>query len=78
VLTLGVGTYRRQGTWAATQEIVWRFLVGGKYQEIAPNSDGWYRSRVFAGLGLDPAALWSGDLPALAAAVQKGVAKPMV
>jgi Uma2 family endonuclease len=56
------------------QQILWRVLVDGKYQEISPDTDGLYRSRVFPGLWLDPAALWSGDLPALAAAVQKGVA----
>jgi len=40
-----------------------------------PDEDGLYRSRVFPGLWLDPAALWAGDLAELAAAVQKGVAQ---
>ena len=56
------------------QQILWRVLVDAKYQDIAPDDDGWYRSRVFPGLWLDPTALWSGDLQGLAAAVQKGVA----
>jgi len=57
------------------QEIVWRELVNGRYREIAPDEDGLYRSRVFPGLWLDPAALWAGDLAGLATAVQKGVAR---
>jgi Uma2 family endonuclease len=56
------------------RQIIWRVLVDAKYQDIAPDPDGLYRSRVFPGLWLEPAALWSGDLPALAATVQKGVA----
>ena len=57
------------------QEIVWRELVQGSYREIAPDADGLFRSRVFPGLWLDPAALWAGDLAGLAAAVQRGVAQ---
>lgn len=59
------------------QQIVWRELDGGRYVEIVPDEDGLYRSRVFPGLWLDPAALWAGDLAGLAAAVQNGVAKLM-
>jgi Uma2 family endonuclease len=59
----------------AKQQIVWRELVRDRYHETAPDEDGLYRSRVFPGLWLDPAALWAGDLPGLAAAVQKGVAQ---
>jgi Uma2 family endonuclease len=58
------------------QQIVWRELVDGKYREIAANEDGTLRSRVFPGLWLDLTALWANDLPALAAAVQRGVATP--
>ncbi len=58
------------------QQIIWRELVDGNYREIAADEDGHLRSRVFPGLWLDPAALWAGDLPALAATVQRGVATP--
>jgi Uma2 family endonuclease len=57
------------------RQIVWRELESGSYREIAPDEDGLYRSRVFPGLWLDPAALWAGDLAGLAAAVPKGVAQ---
>ncbi|HUA61099.1 MAG TPA: Uma2 family endonuclease [Verrucomicrobiae bacterium] len=57
------------------QEIVWRELVNGSYREIALDADGLFRSRVFPGLWLDPAALWAGDLAGLADAVQRGVAQ---
>lgn len=57
------------------QQIIWRELDSGRYGEIVPDEDGLYRSRVFPGLWLDPAALWAGDLADLAAAVQKGVAQ---
>ena len=56
------------------QEIVWREIADGKYREIAADEDGLFRSRVFLGLWLDPSALWAGDLPGIAATVQKGVA----
>jgi Uma2 family endonuclease len=56
------------------QRIVWYALDAGKYQEMAPNEDGWFRARVFPGLWLDPAALWNADFPGLAAAVQQGIA----
>lgn len=56
------------------KQAIWHELVDGKYREIAPSDDGILRSRVFPGLWLDTLALWSRDLPGLAAAVQRGVA----
>ena len=56
------------------KQLNWRESVNGRYREIAPDIDGWLRSRVFPGLWLDPAALWDGNLPGLAAAIQKGAA----
>ncbi|HEY3841278.1 MAG TPA: Uma2 family endonuclease [Bryobacteraceae bacterium] len=56
------------------QQVVWRELVDGKYQEMTTDTGGWWRSHVFPGLWLNPAALWTRDLPGLAAAVQQGVA----
>jgi Uma2 family endonuclease len=58
------------------QQIVWRELVDGKYREIAPAEDGCLRSGVFPGLWLDPAALWAGDLNAVAETVHQGIATP--
>ena len=58
------------------KQIAWRELLDGKYQEIAPDADGLYRSRIFPGLWMDPAALWAGDLNGLAAAVKHGTATP--
>ena len=56
------------------RQLTWRVLVRRKYTELAPAKNGFYRSRVFPGLWLDPAALWKQDLAGLAAAVQAGVA----
>lgn len=58
------------------QQVVWRELIGARYREIAPDENGCLRSRIFPGLWLDTAALWAGDLPALAATVQQGIATP--
>jgi hypothetical protein len=41
-----------------------------------PDGDGLLRSWIFPGLWLDPAALLRGDLPALFAAVARGIADP--
>jgi Uma2 family endonuclease len=58
------------------RQIVWRELVDGRYREIAAEEDGIFRSRVFAGLWLDPTPLWTVDLPGVAATVQRGIATP--
>lgn len=55
------------------QRLIWRELVEGTYSEIGADDDGYYRSRVFPGLWLDPAALWNEELATMAAAVKKGV-----
>lgn len=57
-----------------SQRVTWRELAGGKYREITAEPDGLFRSRVFPGLWLDPAALWKRDLPQLAGAVARGAA----
>lgn len=56
------------------RKIVWRQLVNGRYHELPADEDGWFRSRIFPGLWLDPEALWKRDLAGLANAVRKGVA----
>ena len=40
------------------------------------DESGLYRSKVFPGLWLDPAALIRGDTPAMQAALQRGLASP--
>ena len=56
------------------RQIIWHELVDGKYQEIALDQDGLFRSHVFPGLWLNPEALWNNDAPALFAVIQRGVA----
>ena len=58
------------------RQITWRELHRRKFRELAPGDNGWFRSRVFPGLWLDPAALWTVNRRALAAAVQLGAAQP--
>jgi Uma2 family endonuclease len=54
--------------------VVWRVFDGGRYAALQPDSDGLLRSRRFAGLWLDPAALWSEDGERLIAALEAGIA----
>ena len=56
------------------QQIIWRELIKGRYREIAPDKDGLLRSRIFPGLWLNPVAVWAGDVQALAATLQQGIA----
>ena len=56
------------------QQAIWRELFDGGYREIAAGQDGILRSRVFPGLWLDVAAVWSGDFAGLTAVVQQGMA----
>lgn len=41
------------------QQVIWRRLSRGTYKELAPDSDGFLKSRVFPGLWLDPEAVWN-------------------
>jgi len=52
----------------------WLALRNGRYEELAPGADGLYRSEVFPGLWLDPAALLRLDGKALHAALEQGLA----
>jgi Uma2 family endonuclease len=54
----------------------WHVLHEGRFEPLAPDADGLYRSRAFPGLWLDPAALASGDKAALIAALNRGLASP--
>ena len=52
----------------------WHHRVDGRLVEIGPDPDGFYRSKVFPGLWLDPRALLSGDTRRLREVVDQGVA----
>jgi hypothetical protein len=49
---------------------------GKKLVRVKPDRDGLYRSKVFHGLWLDPAALLKRDLAALLATLDRGLASP--
>jgi Putative restriction endonuclease len=54
----------------------WHVRREGRLVEVAPDADGLYRSTIFPGLWLDPAALLSGDTRTLRTTVDRGVATP--
>jgi hypothetical protein len=56
--------------------IDWFTLRQGRYDPILPGADGLLRSEVFPGLWLDAAAMLRDDMPAVAAALQRGLASP--
>jgi hypothetical protein len=58
------------------QELHWHVRRGSKLERIPPDADGIYRSEVFPGLWLDPAALLRGDLAGVLAALDRGLATP--
>ena len=74
--------YRRNGVleylvWRVRdRQIDWFVLRRRKYVRLPLDQTGLYRSKVFPGLWLDPAALVRGDLPAVQAALQRGLASP--
>ena len=74
--------YRRNGVreylvWRVLdQEIDWFVLRAGQYERLLLDAEGLYRSEVFPGLWLDPAALLRGDLATVLAVVQRGLASP--
>jgi len=57
------------------KQIIWRSLVRGAYKDLAPGADGWLRSRIFPGLWLDPAAVWTPG-QSLRTALEQGLASP--
>jgi Uma2 family endonuclease len=56
--------------------IDWFTLKQGDYARLQLTADGAYRSEVFPGLWLDPAALVRGDLQAVLRVLQAGIACP--
>ncbi len=65
---LALQVYEQEATWFALRE--------GVYESLAPDAAGILRSEVFPGLWLDPAAFWTGDLAAVLATLQQGLASP--
>lgn len=55
------------------EEIRWHELVEGRYERLAPDADGLWRSRVFPGLWLDGQALLAGDLRRVLDRLQDGL-----
>ncbi len=72
--------YRRNGVreyivWRVLdRQIDWFSLENGEFIRREVDQDGLYKSKVFPGLWLDPAALIRDDMPALATALQRGLA----
>jgi Uma2 family endonuclease len=55
-------------------ELLWFVLRDGKLVELAADSDGLYRSRVFPGLWLDPQAMIAGNTRRLREVLDRGLA----
>ncbi|RIK36698.1 MAG: hypothetical protein DCC55_26495 [Chloroflexi bacterium] len=58
------------------QDVAWFILRDNGYERQEPDADGILRSAIFPGLYLQPAAIWSNDLPALLAILQQGLSSP--
>jgi Uma2 family endonuclease len=56
------------------QRLDWFVLVEGVYQALEPDENGILKSQFFAGLWLQPAALWAGDLAKMLETLQEGLA----
>jgi Uma2 family endonuclease len=52
----------------------WFVLRGERFEPLPLTPPGWYRSEVFRGLWLDPAALVKGDMATVAQVAQQGIA----
>jgi Uma2 family endonuclease len=72
--------YRRSGVreyivWRVLdREVDWFVLRDGEYEPMSVDEAGLFRSEVFPGLWLDPAALVRGDINAVVAALNRGLA----
>lgn len=58
------------------RDIRWFHRVNDQFVEQAAESDGYYHSKEFGGLWLDPVALFEADLLAIRAVVQSGMQSP--
>lgn len=59
---------------AYEERVVWFALREGVYAELTPDADGILRSQIFPGLWLNVPALLTGDMAAVLATAQKGIA----
>jgi hypothetical protein len=57
-------------------EVLWYVLRRGKLVPLPAGADGWYRSKVFPGLWLDPQALLANDFGRVVASLEQGLATP--
>jgi hypothetical protein len=57
-------------------DVHWHRRRGKKLVKVRPDHDGLYRSKVFPGLWLDPVALLNGDIVAVFATLDRGLASP--
>ncbi|HET6387456.1 MAG TPA: Uma2 family endonuclease [Armatimonadota bacterium] len=57
-------------------EVRWFQRVEGQYQPLLPGEDGIFRSIIFPGLWLDPAALLAGDMKRLRQVARQGIRSP--
>ncbi len=55
-------------------EVHWHVRQGNRLVRIPPDLDGLYRSKAFPGLWLDPSAMIADDCPAIAIALERGLA----
>jgi hypothetical protein len=60
----------------APDDVHWYVRRGKKLVRVRPGRDGLYRSKVFPGLWLDPAALLNQDIAGVFAALDRGLASP--
>jgi Uma2 family endonuclease len=68
---------REYVVWRALDRAIdWFALNQGRFDRLAPDPDGLFRSRIFPGLWLDTTALLTGDLAAVIRRVQLGAATP--
>jgi len=74
--------YRRNGireyvVWRVFDKAIdWFVLRGDQFDRLAPDGNGIYRSEVFPGLWLDPAALVARDVVGMARVAQQGTNSP--
>lgn len=58
------------------KKVEWRSLEDGRYHELEPGPDGLFRSKLFPGLWLDPAAAIANNAAAVLEVLRRGLASP--
>jgi Uma2 family endonuclease len=81
-LDVKLRVYRRSNVreyvvWRVLDRLIdWFSLKEGEYVRMSADEDGLYKSEVFPGLWLDAAAIVRDDMPAVIAALNRGLASP--